>query len=1075
MPVDFARARELLRNFDLEPLFVEELGWDRCSQAVHVMVGEEEFDLNAFAEKRGMVALACEVPAGGQVPEYATRRKIERQVAKAHHEHLIVYADRDNQTQIWQWAKREIGKPTACREHPYHGAQPGTSLIEKLQAIAFLLDEEEGLSIVDVTSRVRAAFNVERVTKRFYDRFKDEHGRFLGFIRGIPDEHLQRWYASVMLNRLMFIYFIQKRGFLDENSDYLADRLQASRARGRDLFYKDFLCPLFFEGFARRPDDPSAETNALLGQVPYLNGGIFTRHQVEQLHGETIRIPDKAFKRLFGFFDEYQWHLDERPLRNDNEINPDVLGYIFEKYINQKQMGAYYTKEDITGYISRNTIIPRIMDMTRDRCRIAFEGEQSVWRLLRDDPDRYIYPAVRHGTDLDLPAEIEAGVHDVSQRGSWNEPAPETHALPTEIWREVVARRRHYQEVRDKLAEGDVQSIDDLVTLNLDICQFAQDVVENCEGPDLLRAFWRAIQEVTVLDPACGSGAFLFAALNILEPLYEACLGRMEAFVCDLDRLGEPHHPQQFKDFREALARVVQHPNADYFVFKSIIVNNLYGVDIMEEAVEICKLRLFLKLVAQIQRVEEIEPLPDIDFNIRAGNSLVGYATYEQVQRAVESTFDFDNAAERIERRAQEAAELFSLFRQQQTELGGEVTPEDKEALRGRLDKLENELNRHLSSEYGVDADAGAEFERWLATHKPFHWFVEFYDIGASGGFDVIIGNPPYLELGQISYAPRGFATDKARTVHGMFVERGIHLLGPAGCASMIVPLSIVSTQRMKLVQDTLEADGRAVWYANYSWRPGKLFDTVNRALTIFVVTPSEDARTYSTCYQKWTSSSRSLLMSRLRYARVPRERRAWWVPKVGCASEIGLLEKCVGFGKALGYFIVRQGPTIYYRTTGGLYWKVFTDFPPAFRVNGRAGHSTRETTFSVPDDAMVHPVIAILSSDLFWWWYTVTSNGRDLNPSDLQGFPVPEAALTDKKLSALGRRYLEDLSRNSFMLTRRQKQTGKTETQCFKVQASKPLIDEIDRALAPHYGFTEEELDFITNYDIKYRMGQNS
>ena len=54
----------------------------------------------------------------------------------------------------------------------------------------------------------------------------------------------------------------------------------------------------------------------------------------------------------------YQWHLDERPLRNDNEINPDVLGYIFEKYINQKQMGAYYTKEDITDYISKNTIIP---------------------------------------------------------------------------------------------------------------------------------------------------------------------------------------------------------------------------------------------------------------------------------------------------------------------------------------------------------------------------------------------------------------------------------------------------------------------------------------------------------------------------------------------------------------------------------------------------------------------------------------------------------------------------------------------------------------------------------------------
>ena len=78
-----------------------------------------------------------------------------------------------------------------------------------------------------------------------------------------------------------------------------------------------------------------------------------------------IHIPDEAFAQIFNFFDAYQWHLDDRPLRNDNEINPDVLGYIFEKYINQKQMGAYYTKEDITGYISRNTVIPFLFDQAK--------------------------------------------------------------------------------------------------------------------------------------------------------------------------------------------------------------------------------------------------------------------------------------------------------------------------------------------------------------------------------------------------------------------------------------------------------------------------------------------------------------------------------------------------------------------------------------------------------------------------------------------------------------------------------------------------------------------------------------
>ena len=78
---------------------------------------------------------------------------------------------------------------------------------------------------------------------------------------------------------------------------------------------------------------------------------------------------------------------------------------------------------------------------------------------------------------------------------------------------------------------------------------------------------------------------------------------------------------------------MARHPNRRYFILKSIIINNLYGVDIMEEAVEICKLRLFLKLVAQVDDVDQLEPLPDIDFNIRPGNTLVGFATLDDVRR----------------------------------------------------------------------------------------------------------------------------------------------------------------------------------------------------------------------------------------------------------------------------------------------------------------------------------------------------------------------------------------------------------------------------------------------------------
>ena len=461
------------------------------------MVRGSSITLSALAEKRGMVAYHCPASTGQPLPDYAQRRKIEHQVAKATHEHLIVFTDPTNTTQIWQWVKREPGKPAACREHVYRASQPGDALLQKLEAIAFTLDEEETLSLTDVTRRARVGFDVERVTKRFYDRFQKEHAAFLRFVSGISETADREWYASVMLNRLMFVYFIQRKGFLDGDRDYLRNRLARMRAEhGQDKFYsfyRFFLLRLFHEGLGGR--ERSLKLEALLGHIPYLNGGLFDIHELEQpdRYGTSIEIPDSAFERIFDYFDQYQWHLDERPLRADNEINPDVLGYIFEKYINQKQMGAYYTKEDVTEYIGKSTIIPFLFDAARAKCKIAFENADgsTVWDLLRDDPDRYVYAAVRHGMDASLPPDIVAGmsaptwsqpanegpVETTDFRKRWNRPASKEAGLPTETWREVIGRRRRYEELCSKLLDGEVCDINDLVTLNLDIRQFAQDAI----------------------------------------------------------------------------------------------------------------------------------------------------------------------------------------------------------------------------------------------------------------------------------------------------------------------------------------------------------------------------------------------------------------------------------------------------------------------------------------------------------------------------------------------------------------------------------------------------------------------
>jgi len=1076
------KARKCLKEFDLRTLFIEEMGWDHHVSSLEVFVDSFTYTLRTVAQKRGMIVFLCSPADDGPIPDYSVRRKIEKQVAKSVHEHLIIYTDKDHKFQIWQWVKREAGKPTQCREHRYYCTQPGDALLQKLNTIAFSLDEEEGLTIVDVTSRVRAGFDLDRVTKKFYDRFKSEHDTFLKFLKGIPDEEMQRWYASVMLNRLMFIYFVQKKSFLDNNINYLRDRLAASKQHGKDRFYKDFLCPLFFEGFAKKENERKANINQLLGKVPFLNGGIFQPHQLEELYGKSIQIADGAFEKLFNFFDQYQWHLDERPLRADNEINPDVLGYIFEKYINQKQMGAYYTKEDITEYISKNSVIPYLFDEARKKCKIAFEGDQSVWRLLQADPDRYIYDAVKKGIDLPLPDEIDVGLDDVSKRTEWNKPAPEEYALPTEIWREVVARRRRYEEVRAKLANGEIQDINDHITYNLNIRQFAQDVIENCEGPELLRAFWHAIDQVTILDPTCGSGAFLFAALNILEPLYEACLERMEVFLDELERSGEKHRPEKLSDFCKVLERIEQHPNRRYFIFKSIIVNNLYGVDIMEEAIEICKLRLFLKLVAQVESVEHIEPLPDVDFNIRAGNTLIGYATYDEVKKAVlgdaQGKFDLGKDMQRIDGNAQDVDRLFKLFREQQTELGGEVTPTDKQELRGRLKTLENELNRYLAGEYKIDASDKFAYQNWIASHKPFHWFIEFYGIvQKQGGFEVIIGNPPYVEYSKVSneYSVKNYRTESCGNLYAFVMERNQVLVSKKGHSGMIVPHSAFCTDRMEPVINLFDKEV-TLWISTYAIRPCKLFVGSDQRLAIYLTLFDFNSKRYSTCYHRWYEEFRPALFESLRYAPVTGYLYKNSLPKVGLPIESNIWSKVQSYRPLA---LKLSGNVIAYYHNGPRYWIRSMSFAPYF-WNERDGEqiSTQVKPIGLPSKIEASAAVATLNSSLFYWWFICLSDCRHLNRREIENFPLGLDLISDQlkqELSKLSKNLMNDLKLHARRKDTNYKATGRVIYDEYYPRYSKPIIDEIDHALALHYRFTDEELDFIINYDIKYRMGRDA
>jgi len=869
----------------------------------------------------------------------------------------------------------------------------------------------------------------------------------------------------------------------------------------------DFLRVLFFQGFAVREDARTLAVQRLLGSVPYLNGGLFAVHPVEEQYGAAIQIPNAAFRQLYAFFDEYNWHLDERPLRDDNEINPDVLGYIFEKYINQKQMGAYYTKEDITDYICKNVILPYLLDAVRREAPAAFDasadlqvmlGQRSaadtptVWRLLAEDPDRYIYPAVQHGVDRPLPDNIAAGVDDVSQRGEWNRSAPPEFGLPTEIWREVAARRQRYAEVHARLASGQVTSSDDLITLNLNIRQFVRDVIDTCTDPALLRAFWQALRSLAVLDPTGGSGAFLFAALNILEDLYDACLERMEWFLAE--QHAAPPTDTRLADFRATLAEVDRHPNRRYFILKSIIVHNLYAVDIMEEAVEICKLRLFLKLVAQVARTEQIEPLPDIDFNIRAGNTLVGFVTREDVKTALEVEQmgggaaqgrlvfgEEQSAIDRIEAQAKAIDKAFGDFRQLQTQL--DAPPASlaaaKAGLKAKLAALDDELNRLLARQYGVKVEDAQAYRRWLASHKPFHWFVEFYGVLARGGFDAIVGNPPYVEVSALrsQYKLLNYITESTGNLYALCMERSNAVLKTDGILGMVVQQPIVSTKRMQAIRGLLSTRSKSIYSSTYDDRPSKLFDGMHHArIAIIIVRRSLGSTEPSllvTKYQKWYRNERATLFERIGYFETDSHQVLGVFPKINSKIEEDLLAKVNSHAKTLGSWLSTDATEhrIFYKITGVGHWFTITLRSPRFLRDGIESSSTREQVMHLPDSAAMYRMFTILNSSLFYWFYQVRTNCRDFNPSDYRTFPVPISVI-GLDMTRLGMKLQEALDSSSSLSNVTHSTAGNIAYERFRPRDAKPIIDEIDRVLARHYGFTAEELDYILNYDIKHRLG---
>jgi len=511
-------------------------------------------------------------------------------------------------------------------------------------------------------------YDTKQVVKEFYQQFEELRTDLVQEVSNIPDDRgdAKQRYVQVLLDRMIFLYFIQEKRLLDRNIEYLHEKHDAIVDEGGDV-YDEFYHPLFFEMLAEGKQDPD------FGSLPYLNGGLFSKNPVEEEFedarlGESSEETNEYFGDILDFLSDWNWNVDERlDVVDPKNLSPAILGHIFEQTVNQKEMGAYYTPEDITGFMARRTIHPYLLDQLNEAIDDEYE----------EIDDIFGFPAV----------DSEEGATALADGGAI------TAQVPT-----ANVETRHIE------------------TLYHDV-----------------------LTEAHVLDPAVGSGAFLLAAQEVLLDIYMQCI----EYFQQLDT--EEKAWKLENRTRDELEKIEQSQGeAPLYAKRSIILNNLYGVDIDQGAVEICKLRLWLSMVADIEdEPKDVEPLPNIDFNIRQGNSLVGFTGMQEIvnqdgdtslanygggiSQSVREMFDDVIAAVERHREADSAKEAASA----------------RNVAESHIEEHSRSLNEKIVDQYHQAGVEDIELSD-IREYSPFHWVIEFALVYDSGGFDVVIGNPPW-------------------------------------------------------------------------------------------------------------------------------------------------------------------------------------------------------------------------------------------------------------------------------------------------------------------------------------------
>ncbi|MGH8560267.1 MAG: Eco57I restriction-modification methylase domain-containing protein [Methylococcales bacterium] len=596
-----------------------------------------------------------------------------------------------------------------------------------------LLEMDYGDPRID---EIEVAFSIEKVTGEFFDQYKAlfeklaEHlKRQTWFTKGSEEDREQRVsrFVKKLLGQIVFLYFLQKKGWLgvpksgrwgEGSKRFMRKRYDRVIQEG-DRYYHDFLQYLFYEALADERKEQSAPGYYARFdcRVPFLNGGLFEADY--DWRNESIDLPNALFHNdektkagddgtgILDVFDRYNFTMKEdEPLEKEVAVDPEMLGKVFEnmlEFTERKSKGAYYTPREIVHYMCQESLI-HYLDKRLN------PNDQDI--LVNTDINRNL-PSMASGFRLFQSQTVAFSNPSMPERRSFQNSTVFNVPVPAKDI-ETLIRKGHLA------LENDTRVISRGKETDTYKFQLPEAVRQHAEEID------EALADIKVCDPAIGSGAF---PVGLLHEIVNA---------------------------RLALAPHSGNENSAYELKRHAIAESLYGVDIDASAIDIARLRLWLSLIVDEEDYGKIEALPNLDYKIVCGDSLIGFP-----ENWKSPAFD------RIE----------GLKKQ----FFAETDHNKKAALKTQIDR---EIQQRLDDSTHVFGWR-VDFDFRLMFSEVWH---------QKGGFDVVIGNPPYVQIQKFSgqAIQKGWEKQKYETfaktgdIYCLFYEKGHRLLRYEGVLAFI-------------------------------------------------------------------------------------------------------------------------------------------------------------------------------------------------------------------------------------------------------------------------------------------------